>query len=122
MVDIFKKIEDIRKKPEHIRRRYVWGMVFVCATFIFLIWIFSIKSSFYMNKENQEESVAKEEFLESLKEGKDAFNEIKDGIEDIKSIEGQTESNSSEIANPDLENSTLKTPATENQDASSLNQ
>jgi hypothetical protein len=38
------KIEEIRKKPEHIRLRYVWAMVAVSMFFIIIIWFFSLKS------------------------------------------------------------------------------
>lgn len=38
------KIEAIRRKPEHIRLRYVWFLVVLCMTFVFIIWIFSLKS------------------------------------------------------------------------------
>jgi|GEM_PF-670460 len=45
-LDINKKIEEIRRKPEHIRIRYVWGLVAVSMVFILIIWIFSMKNSF----------------------------------------------------------------------------
>jgi hypothetical protein len=38
---LMEKIEDIRKKPEHIRRRYVFFCVCVSAIFILMIWFFS---------------------------------------------------------------------------------
>ncbi|MDP1619869.1 MAG: hypothetical protein Q8M12_02630 [bacterium] len=37
------KIEEIRKKPEHIRRRYVWFFVGVSMVFIMMIWVFSFE-------------------------------------------------------------------------------
>lgn len=43
-MNINKKIEEIRKKPEHIRMQYVWGAVFISMVFIFIIWLFSIKT------------------------------------------------------------------------------
>jgi len=39
------KIEEIRKKPEHIRLRYVWALVAVSMFFIIIIWFFSLKNS-----------------------------------------------------------------------------
>jgi predicted PurR-regulated permease PerM len=39
------KIEEIRKKPEHIRLRYVWAMVAISMFFIIIIWFFSLKAS-----------------------------------------------------------------------------
>ena len=39
------KIEDIRRKPEHIRLRYVWAMVAISMIFVVAIWFFSLGSS-----------------------------------------------------------------------------
>jgi hypothetical protein len=43
-MNLNEKIEDIRRKPEHIRLRYVWFLVAFCMTFVLIIWIFSLKS------------------------------------------------------------------------------
>ena len=51
-MNISKKIEEIRKKPEHVRLRYVWGAVVVSMFFIILIWVFSIKQNIKSSKEN----------------------------------------------------------------------
>lgn len=50
---LMEKIEDIRKKPEHIRRRYVLFCVCVSAIFILMIWFFS----FGNNNTNQPNSL-----------------------------------------------------------------
>lgn len=42
MGNISDKIEQIRKKPEHIRIRYVWGCVAASMVLIVVIWFFSI--------------------------------------------------------------------------------
>jgi len=39
------KIEEIRRKPEREKIRYVWAMVFICMIFIIFVWIFSLKNS-----------------------------------------------------------------------------
>ncbi|MFA7209603.1 MAG: hypothetical protein WC120_04955 [Parcubacteria group bacterium] len=41
---LMEKIEEIRKKPEHIRRRYVWFFVGVSMVFIMMIWFFSFEN------------------------------------------------------------------------------
>ena len=43
-MNLSEKIEQIRQKPEHVRLRYVWFLVALSMTFIFIIWIFSLKS------------------------------------------------------------------------------
>lgn len=44
-MNINDKLEEIRKKPEHIRLRYVWAMVAISMFFVIIIWFFSLKSS-----------------------------------------------------------------------------
>lgn len=51
---ISKKIELIRRQPEHVRMRYVWGCVAVSMFIVLMFWIFSIFSMF--NKENKSAS------------------------------------------------------------------
>lgn len=41
---LMEKIEDIRRKPEHIRKRYVWFFVGISMMFIVMIWFFSFDS------------------------------------------------------------------------------
>jgi hypothetical protein len=45
-MNITEKIEHIRKQPEHIRIRYVWGCVFISMFLIAIVWIFSAFSMF----------------------------------------------------------------------------
>ena len=42
-MDIAKKIEEIRSKPEHIRLRYVWFFVFLSMIMVLFVWFFSMK-------------------------------------------------------------------------------
>lgn len=44
-MNLTEKIENIRRKPEHIRLRYVWAMVAISMFFVIIIWFFSLKSS-----------------------------------------------------------------------------
>lgn len=37
------KIDEIRRKPEREKMKYVWGMVAVCMFFIIFVWIISLK-------------------------------------------------------------------------------
>lgn len=39
------KLEEIRKRPEHIRLRYVWAMVAISMVFVIIIWFFSLKAN-----------------------------------------------------------------------------
>ncbi|PIP26916.1 MAG: hypothetical protein COX30_04685 [Candidatus Moranbacteria bacterium CG23_combo_of_CG06-09_8_20_14_all_39_10] len=41
---LMEKIEEIRRKPEHIRMRFVWLCVAVSMLFILTIWVFSFQA------------------------------------------------------------------------------
>lgn len=45
-MDIFQKIEQIREKPEHVRRRYVWFFVTVFMVLVIGVWAISLRSNF----------------------------------------------------------------------------
>jgi len=42
---IMDKVEEIRKKPENIRLRYVWFFVALSMIFVIILWIFSLQAS-----------------------------------------------------------------------------
>ena len=44
-MDISQKIENIRQKPEHIRLRYFWTVMFVSMFFMLFLWVFSMKEN-----------------------------------------------------------------------------
>jgi len=57
-MDIFEKIDQIREKPEHIRRLYVWFFVAIFMLLIIGIWFISLKSSLNSSKGlNQEDKL-----------------------------------------------------------------
>lgn len=87
-LDIAKKIEEIRKQPQHIRIKYAWMSVAICMGFIFIIWVFSIITMF---------------------QGKDTGNSSSNSMSDLQEKIGNLPKNSiSEIDNaivPDNQNS-----------------
>lgn len=44
-MDINQKLEEIRNKPDEIRKKYVWIAVLISMIFIIIIWIFSFKEN-----------------------------------------------------------------------------
>jgi hypothetical protein len=67
-MSISNKIEEIRKKPEHIRMRYVWLAVAVSMFFILVIWVFSLEEGFgkiNLGGENSGSGSKSELFLEA---------------------------------------------------------
>ena len=75
-MDIHKKIEEIRQKPDHEKIRYVWGAVTISMLFVFIIWIFSIRVSFQKNQ-TTETNQATEELEAKLKNLKEAAPSLK---------------------------------------------
>ena len=73
-MDISSKIEAIRQKPEHIRLRYVWFFVVLSMTFIFIIWIFSLKSQ-PVSAPLVEENIISPDLTEELKAQKESWQE-----------------------------------------------
>ena len=83
-MDINKKIDEIRNKPEHIRLRYVWGAMAVSMFFILILWIFSVRDIF-RNMNTQVDS--SESCLTDIKKG---FEEQgQNSAPSIKEIMGQ---------------------------------
>lgn len=89
-----KKLDDIRKKPEHIRQRYVLISVIICMLFVILIWFFTIKTNFSESSSNSSNTFT---------EIQDQFNESGEelptmpSIEDYISTEPQEDTNTQEI-------------------------
>ena len=112
MLNLEEKIEEIRRQPDHIRLRWVWGSVLLSMLIIFIIWIFSINLMFKNSK--NEVSPGTEDLVSELK---DQTSQIK---EQAKSLKATTEGISKTIttentatlqekANPKTQTTTEKT-------------
>jgi len=97
-MNIFDKIDEIRRKPEHIRLRYVWASVAVSMVLVIFIWIISLKSGIVKNKSNQnsQQDVSGSEILNNLKESGDALKEMKQGVDTFKEAQKNQAGNFSE--------------------------
>lgn len=91
-MNIHKKFEEIKRSPEHIRLRWVWGLVAISMLFIFFIWLFSLQAMFKKdelrsskNNQNMEDSLNK--IKESAPSLKDTF--IGEQSEGVVSDNGQ---------------------------------
>lgn len=63
MLDIKQKIEEINKKPEHIRVRFMYGAVFICMVFVIIIWFMSVKINFSSKQQKIQESTSIDDLL-----------------------------------------------------------
>lgn len=102
MVSISEKIAAIRKEPDHIRIRYVWGCVAASMVLIVMIWLFSIAAM--LKKDSPKTNT---DNLEQLKSQIQNINQQAPSIKDIgqqkisNGNEGiSTESNADEFQYP----------------------
>lgn len=116
-MNISRKIEEIREKPEHIRMRYVWGGVAISMFFIVIIWIFSLSESFKSNDSNKNSDVLPD-FKKSLEEAsasnkipsiQEMQNEQQKALEEIekqKNQEGQEKETEKQTSINEMNNQT----------------
>lgn len=91
-MNILDKIEEIRKKPEHIRLRYAWFFTAISMFMIILIWALSLKSQL-PDPNNQPLTQQQENILNEFQDQKKSLKEAADGIKDAydKSTQIQTQ-------------------------------
>lgn len=77
-MNISKKIAAIRRQPEHIRIRYVWGCVALSMLLIMIIWFFSIASLF-----SSDSSQVGEDSVANLKNQLQNINQQAPSLEDF---------------------------------------
>jgi hypothetical protein len=80
-MDIGKKLDEIRQKPENIRMRYVWGAVGISMILVVGIWIFSIKEAFKSTQTEGESG--------SFTELKNQFNAQKENMPSFDNLMNQ---------------------------------
>lgn len=78
-MDILHKIEEIRRQPEHIRLRWVWGLTAGFMVVIIFIWIILLKGQSINVPENilPEDSNFSSQFNQEKKSIKDAVGQLK---------------------------------------------
>lgn len=77
---ISNKIEEIRRKPEHIRLRYVWSLVAVSMFFIIIIWFFSLKAG-QIEKAPALNGIDTSGITEQLNTGKQSLENASEGFQ-----------------------------------------
>lgn len=93
-MDFKTKIEEIRQKPEHIRRRYVIILVAISMFFIIIFWIFSMGINWGSNHSQEVPSDLFDQIegeKQSIKEELGEMNEAKESV--IDALEQEAVSN-----------------------------
>lgn len=106
-MNISEKIAAIRREPENVRMRYVWGSVSISMLIIFAIWIFSINAMFKNNKESSKKELDSNagitEQLKNLKQQAPSFKEYTTQPSNPMSDEGVTQQNNLEESSQQIE-------------------
>lgn len=105
---LIRKIEEIRALPEHLRLRYVIGLVAICMIFIIGIWILTLREGFLgsVSEVNTSTEQAKEG-ISTVRESfpnTDSLRTLKEQSEALK-VNSGTES-AEQFINQELERST----------------
>ena len=94
-MNIDKKLEEIRQKPEHIRIRYVWAAVAISMAFIILVWLFSFGRGFKSTPQDKSVLPDFKSSLESQQQNLESINNLmKSQLENSAGGEGTTNDNS----------------------------
>lgn len=89
-MNIYEKIEEIRSKPEHVRRQYVWAMVAISMVFILAIWFFSMKSEVAADKQSVlPDNLKNSPVINQFNEQKDSLKGAVEGINGAMQQQGQ---------------------------------
>ena len=84
-MDINRKIEEIRQKPEHIRLRYIWGLVAISMLFVITIWVLSVKESaksLNSNSNNNLPDISQSlQEIDSLRNSTPSIDELSENIQ-----------------------------------------
>ncbi len=89
-MSISDKIEEIRKKPEHIRLRYVWAGVLITMLFIVIIWFLSLQEMIKKFSPPTENTEYLEDQWKKTKENMPSIEEFMKGTE--KELENEIKS------------------------------
>jgi hypothetical protein len=88
-MNVFDKIDEIRKKPEHIRLRWAWGLTAVGTVLIVIIWMISFASQMNSDVEDTQ-AINTNQIMTGLKDQKKS---IEDSAGQIKSVLGNQSQN-----------------------------
>ncbi len=83
MMNIFDKIEEIRRQPEHVRLRWAWGLTAFGMVFILIIWMISFSAQFENTDDLEKENILNSQVIEDLSVQKES---IQDATKQMKSL------------------------------------
>jgi hypothetical protein len=116
-MNLQRKLEEIRRKPAHIRLRYTYAAVAISMFFILVLWFFSLSDSIKKAGDAKKQNVF-EELSSQKKSLEDATSDVKKSLDDLNAnLEKttQTTPESTLTADQPSAETDSPTPNTENQ-------
>ncbi len=90
---LIEKIEEIRKKPDNVKLRYVWLFVIICMVLIISIWLLSVRAD--ISESSLKNKNSSREKSEIQKSGSELLQEIEKQKDAMKNIQTDINSNQS---------------------------
>lgn len=85
---LIEKIEEIRRKPDNVKLRYVWFFVIICMIIIVSIWFLSIKAD--LSDSSLKNNKTKQGTSEIQKSGSELLKEIEKQKDNLKNAQLDT--------------------------------
>ncbi|MFA6159756.1 MAG: hypothetical protein WC678_01545 [Parcubacteria group bacterium] len=92
-MNIFNKIDEIRKQPDHIRLRWAWGLTAVGMFFIVIIWMisFSAQISSLKSEEKTVDNINNGSAMQELSAQKKSIEDATSQLKNVLGKESQTD-------------------------------
>ena len=91
-MNIFNKIDEIRRQPDHIRLRWAWGLTAVGMFFIVIIWMisFSAQISSLKSEEKTVDNINNGSAMQELSAQKKSIEDATSQLKNVLGKESQT--------------------------------
>ncbi|MFZ2975004.1 MAG: hypothetical protein WA055_00035 [Candidatus Moraniibacteriota bacterium] len=92
-MNIFNKIDEIRRQPDHIRLRWAWGLTAVGMFFIVIIWMisFSAQISSLKSEEKPVDNINNGSAMQELSAQKKSIEDATSQLKNVLGKESQTD-------------------------------
>ncbi|HAT74261.1 MAG: hypothetical protein US30_C0012G0058 [Candidatus Moranbacteria bacterium GW2011_GWF2_36_839] len=92
-MNIFNKIDEIRRQPDYIRLRWAWGLTAVGMFFIVIIWMisFSAQISSLKSEEKPTENISNGSAMQELSAQKKSIEDATSQLKNVLGKESQTD-------------------------------
>ncbi len=86
---IERKLEEIRGEPEHVRLRYVWGLVAVVMVLVFSFWVMTLRDNLRSSDTDADIQTLKDSLPSSAKDLQSDSQSVKQIIDEAQSLSNE---------------------------------